>query len=590
MSKSLIRIMVNNILLETRGSLPLYVILKAWIEQLAEHGELASHLQRIPGPGTSEAKKALMTLPKNKSAEVFDNLTSEVQQWVLNHWETKEYFQAMLEGVAVGLVLEYDRSNIGGQKSGTVYRRGRTDDDDDSLSVTSGMHSSRKNKKAVGGWNGYLSVKTANPRLWSRIVPSSTSINKTLWKKEMLVDIDNTFDSTLVHEFQHWFQEGVLYTDGKMKKSLTRKETNTNNKRPNLRPEAKWRMRIAKQLMSGIDWNTKINIRGTTAYKVTDINAFLENDPRLENGYWNPINLIFSRLPKAKAHDFILEDVLGKMFRFKITGEQKANIKENLGDNPLIGSWNLFALLRSELSLDEEEKEIARKITNDGRIYILKNSDFKKSKGVYTEELKPGKEPVHPQRKGAVAKARYIIFTTGTQRLPWKESPGRHMFTQRGNPGEGFSANWNNRWVEMDAEMANFVTAAVRHKMKTTDWQLGYIVRSDAEAYSETMYKYVLNRLKNRRTSTGTGMKAIENRQNQEILRKQTDRIADRLVEVAEEYDYEWWYENKKSAMQPATTPSRFAQWASEGRRIDPPMATREYWIWLGKKAAGENV
>ena len=66
MSETLIRNMVRNILLETRGPLSLYVILKEWVNQLAEHGERKE--PRITGPNNTNAQTACLIMPSEHAA------------------------------------------------------------------------------------------------------------------------------------------------------------------------------------------------------------------------------------------------------------------------------------------------------------------------------------------------------------------------------------------------------------------------------------------------------------------------------------------------------------------------------------------
>ena len=78
---------------------------------------IQSH-NRIDSQG-GMATQALMQLSDRTHAlKVFDGLTPEVQEFILKHWKTKEYFTEMIKGVKIGIVKEYARPNWAGLKSG----------------------------------------------------------------------------------------------------------------------------------------------------------------------------------------------------------------------------------------------------------------------------------------------------------------------------------------------------------------------------------------------------------------------------------------------------------------------------------------
>ena len=141
-------------------------------------------------------------------------MTPEAQEWALKHWKTREYFGNMITGVVLAVIKEYpDYESAVGMKSGRCEIKEGTWNAED--------------KTWVGGMTGFLTMKTqqnywnfeklfANNRMPTERFHTS-EINRHIWEKEGLDDLVKS-DSVLVHEFQHWFQESVMYGDARLKK------------------------------------------------------------------------------------------------------------------------------------------------------------------------------------------------------------------------------------------------------------------------------------------------------------------------------------------------------------------------------------
>ena len=205
--ESIIRKTIRAILQETRANLPIRPVMKAWWQVAGQYGENATReLERkilMHQWGVNKSNFAVgLRVPKAHQDKVFDQLTSETQEWVLKHWGTKEYFGNMISGVILGVVEWYgDDSKAIGQQYG------KTDIEEGTWNP--------KEKTYVGGMTGYLTIKsdrdsriiTRLGQLWENPA-QRTSVRTSLWNKYGLRDLRNS-DSVLFHEFQHWFQECV---------------------------------------------------------------------------------------------------------------------------------------------------------------------------------------------------------------------------------------------------------------------------------------------------------------------------------------------------------------------------------------------
>ena len=97
MSHLMIRKMIRNILLETRGPLGITPVLKEWVKVAAEHGELRDPSVKGPG-GVGKAEHACLIVPRQHAPKVFAALTPDLKEWCLKHWRSEEYFNAMISG------------------------------------------------------------------------------------------------------------------------------------------------------------------------------------------------------------------------------------------------------------------------------------------------------------------------------------------------------------------------------------------------------------------------------------------------------------------------------------------------------------
>ena len=122
MSQLILRSIIRNILIEARGPLAFIPILKEWIEVAAKHGFRVR--PKIQGPNQDQADSACLQVPQAHSHKVFDNASPDLQEYILKHWRSEEYFAAMIEGVMIGIIRQYEKPTWAGLKSGTTNING----------------------------------------------------------------------------------------------------------------------------------------------------------------------------------------------------------------------------------------------------------------------------------------------------------------------------------------------------------------------------------------------------------------------------------------------------------------------------------
>lgn len=589
MKHSLLRSWIRNILLETRSTLPYAVILKEWVRVAAESGVAQTNSGRISGPsGRPNAEVALLRIEdQSASAKVFDNLTEEVQEWVLKHWKTKEYFQAMLEGVDIGLVKAYDSSGTAGLKWGMVHRQNR--------------RTIQGTQNTTATFKGYLTARDdfsySHDTLYSDW--SNGKENREVWKKRMFQDLENgskgnLYNSVLVHEFHHWFQEGVLYVHSDhMRVRKGGKEEDRSN--PNLQPPSDLALNMLKASLTCIDWNDTLEMKGILGYKVTDQQQFVALFE--DKNAVDPVRIVTSTMDEQKAKDFLINSVARQGLRIgnKLTDEMADKIwkkafntfEQTFRYRPIQG-WTFIRQIRNVLPLDNDYF----KAINVMPIFVMPETDFEKEGKVYTDTPKPDKHPEKASSKKSWEKTRYIWFTKGEQKMPTKgRFITRHDYIRDRNPSEaekgfGKEVPWNQQWVEFDAELANYTQGAVREWFYNSNSHCRKIMMSDAEGFTKELVAKI------ERLMTERGMTRILSvPKNMKQLQTVAKRVTDRLVETAEQYDYQYWLDNvaSPSAKRDSLWPEKFDLWVTTNRK-EGYGSPDWYLQWLFDKASGENV
>ena len=263
--KSLIRNIVRDILLETRANLSIRPLMKQWVKIAIDHGknDTKALCKKLQGDVHENAQKTIgLRVPKNKSHLVFEGLTAETQEWVLKHWKTEEYFSNMISGVILGIVTSYGNGSTAiGQKSGETNIKSGTYNEADGTWVggSDGYLTMKSNLHAVGrGSSMFLDVPDNNSITIFNV--DSLKVNKNNFKDRCMKDLRQS-DSVLYHEFQHWFQETVMFADERLKTPTKGSKKGTSYSVPKdftdqKIPPKQVSMMILKQVVKGIDFSS----------------------------------------------------------------------------------------------------------------------------------------------------------------------------------------------------------------------------------------------------------------------------------------------------------------------------------------------
>ena len=635
MSESLIRKLVRNILVETRGPLALPVVLRAWIDVAAQHG--ATHNQpHIDGPEGSSirwAETATLIVPPQHAQKVFDSLTSEVQEYVLRHWRSEEYFNAMISGVHIGLVRNYEQPNYAGMKGGFTQINGAINEEGLMVGRMSGFLTMKYDSRSYNdAWCDPSPLRNSlieNDR-WAR---EGLLINRQMWKELMERDLAQS-ESTLVHEFQHWFQESVYYAQPMAQIPTKRRGKrnqlpNPRKTTPNIRDLKPIHLMMAKKSFKGVDWNQKMRVRGATAYKLSDAEAFFDsyNPSKDKDEYGGTVSmtkLALSKMNSDGARRAFIEELLYDYLKLqnfldhndiadiadyakdrsrwnavktrtqKILWDKGHEISTHIGGRSTRPNWGEEPNPLRDTPKGSGEKTVQgtdsllNSLGHQFNIDILRSSDFDKQ-----GNLKPGKEPVKPTL-ARIKKATWVVLGIGVQSLPRKSSgtSSWKLAKERGTAAENNNTSfdrpkWTDRWVEFDAVATEYMVGVVKRNVETGGKITHYLVTSSAEAFSSWVNEEVQGKLRRR------GFRhTVEKEVNADHVKSMAERVADRLVETVEENSYEDWFDKEiKSGTRVSNLVpvERFDAWAGGDPR-SAPMGTASYWRWIFAKASGENV
>lgn len=626
MSHLMIRKMIRKILLETRGPMGIPAVLKAWVKVAAEHGAIVRNVN-ITGPGgRGTAETACLKVPKLHAPKVFESLTPDLQEWVLKHWRSEEYFNAMIRGVMIGLVREYEHPSYAGMKSGFTNIRGAINQE--GLMVASmGGYLTTQIVRRKTDWNKY--ALRGRPYIWD-----NGELNREGWLYSMEEDIAQT-ESTLVHEFQHWFQESVYYAEN-MKKVPTRRKGKNDDlpdpkeSLPNIKSLKPIHLHIAKTGFSGVDWNTTMRVRGAIAYKLTDPEAFFDsylppNPRKTDYAGDGMLSVALTKIQSKGAMKAFIEELLYDFLKLQniITPEDIDEIADEAmkgGWNPIkTGTqrrlWDRYVPVTTQIDGEEVHRKdqrnwrgadynpkrdtpkdsgektvqgtdsLLKSIGESFRIYILRSSDFDKQ-----GELKPGREPLVPTEARA-RKATWVVIGRGYQSLPrrsagtgeWKLRQERGLFKEK----QGFQTAWTDRWVEFDAVTSEYMVAVLRNIFRFGSEVTWHLVRGEDENFTAKLAKEVKQKVRNR------GFAHVNLDVNEKHIISMAERITDRLIEITEENPYDDWYDetirNPQGGPHPAS-PDEFTTWAQKDRPEQAPWGSRPYWEFIFAKASGEDV
>ena len=618
MSDKTIRESIRRILLETRGSLPFFVILKKWVEIAAEYGEeTEAFIDRPEGQGYGKATQMLLILSnRNDALKVFDGLSAEVKEFVLKHWKTREYFTEMIKGVKIGLVKAYKQSNWGGLKSGNR-------DPDGGYVNIEGL--------GTGSMQGYLTM-----RGWSTGLNYTGDDNRrrNAWLKIINQDLKNDYDSTMVHEFQHWFQESVLYQHSSNMHLSPRTPKGDKKKAKTtlvLSPPIAIQDFLIEEFIEGVDFSDNMIVANVKFYKIESL-ALLEDSlcpmgrgtstcmfnskGKLAQEVSPMAMAIASKFPSDSDLKKLITKIIRDFLKIKdITNDDIEELNDKIMDQ--LKSANAYSTLfyplkkmladkyaypnswvSNNLPKDDrptggtykrEVNELLSSLQRDCRMFVLTKSAFDKE-----GKLKSNKGPVKASAAN-LKKAVYLGFSTSSRKYGGNEDRfhahrihrqyGRSStsYREERNPGESWHAEWKERWVEFDAELANYSQSAIRRSMDSSDSVLPKMITLGKQ---EEATRHVAGIVKGRLRGRGMG-KTLNQKGNEEHVERLCDRMVELLIETGENYSYQWWFDNKRTAY--ASSPSEFDAWA-RGSNASPYRQMMGYYRWLLKKAAGEKV
>ena len=627
----MIRNIVRNILLETRGPLAFIPILKEWISVAAEYGK--SDDPYIKGPsGRHRAQNASLKVPRVHAGKVFDNCSPDLQEYILKHWRSEEYFAAMIEGVTLGIVRSYEQSNYAGMKSGTTTIQGGINEEGEMVGSMSGYLTARMEENV----NWQSDSRNSNRK---SLLDFNGNIVRDNWKKMLLDELKKRSGSTMVHEFQHWFQESVYYPQKAIMKPTKRKGKRNElpeprKAKPNLMNLKPIQLMLAKEFLEGIDWSTTMQIRGATAYKLDDPEAFFTSynkqnpDGRME--YINVTKEAFQDLSQKDTRDLLQvlmydylklqkdldSDDLDKLASQLVSGNHsnlRSATQRVLWDKgkeiaTYINHQNSYGVTDHKEKLSTQDKNrrdtpkgsgektvqgtdsLLKSLGSSGQVNILKSTDFDK-KG----NLKKGRQPSNPTPAG-IEKATWVILSQGTQKVPRRAASSSEwaMEKERGTKSPGYGrGEWTERWVEFDAVVSEYMVAEVLSVFENRHYTVKFLLKGQSKKFAEWLGKQVAAKV---------GARGFDHVRRKEINRKHiqslADRITDRLIETIEENPYEDFYDlnpngsNKGNDM--AILPIRkFDAWVTSDSFANSktaPYGTAGYWKWIFAKATGENV
>ena len=120
---------------------------------------------------------------------------------------------------------------------------------------------------------------------------------------------------------------------------------------------------------------------------------------------------------------------------------------------------------------------------------------------------------------------------------------GSYYFDKIRHP-EQYSNNraWSNRWVEYDAESRNYLAKTFYDQLMFNDIFKKLVLKSDKDAVQERLLRRLKQELKGNGWDPRINPDIVE--YNNTELVNMTERVADRIIEVAEEFNILWYKDN----------------------------------------------
>jgi hypothetical protein len=596
--------------------------MKQWVKIAIDHGknDTAALCEKLQGALTENARKTVgLRVPKNKSHLVFKGLTVETQEWVLKHWKTEEYFSNMISGVILGIVTSYGGgSNAIGQKSGLTNIKSGTYNEADGTWVggSDGYLTMKSNLQGYGGRGSSMFLDVPDNNSITIFNVDSLKVNKSNFKSSYMTDLRQS-DSVLYHEFQHWFQETVMFADERLKTPTKGSKKGTGYSVPKdfidqKIPPKQVSMMILKQLVKGIDFSSPKEhpILKIPMYEIQSMSSLIDSLFQYRDGnedkVWPPDLYGKAFVKKGQSIDDggWMKDFVENTLKIPLTPagekllyssfEPLSHISQVVHYGTEKEKAKYFRLNKSG-KLPNKQAEAIRAAKTPVDIFFVPKSHMVKDKNkVFTGEIKPNKKLVAASTKQLSKDHMYIIFAKNTS---WNSKGGyqsntknsyyfRHKIEKEKNPlydDGNRRLSWDQRWIEFDAESRNYLAHAVDLLVKsTTRIFLKALVMSDDEKMTKLLVETIKTLLKDRIDRSIT-------RQNEAELISMCSRIADKFVEEAEAMTLFDFQDNNPPGYQAPWRPStekNVRDWLKGGKYFESRYA--DYWKYIKDRVFGE--
>ena len=208
--------------------------------------------------------------------------------------------------------------------------------------------------------------------------------------------------------------------------------------------------------------------------------------------------------------------------------------------------------------------------------------------------MKSNQYPIKPTTDDHIDGARYIVFMKHKGYGVYSDfisnshvgGRGSSQFQKQRAPIIGGAQKWGEYWHEFDAESRNYLAMTTMDQLKTHASFQKQALLSNEQELSDALYRNVLQHL-NRHERISR--KIMSRRNIKQEINNMTDRIADRIVEVVEEFDPYWFKEN---------APGDYAPIGVDIKRVKTDFIDGEgfwrhhmwggYWEFIHDKVIGE--
>ena len=151
----------------------------------------------------------------------------------------------------------------------------------------------------------------------------------------------------------------------------------------------------------------------------------------------------------------------------------------------------------------------------------------------------------------------------------------------------GWNKEWNEKWVEFDAESRNYLSAVVMNLVKNDSDMWKASLKGDDQEAARQIFESLRFKLK-----AGDRIHRRLVDKNVQELKTLAERVADRIIEVVELYDPEWYKDasNRPSGYAALSdidiTDESITKWLTNGGYINRRW-WGDYWKFIHDKVIG---